>query len=99
MANIEKHPKQTMKRIYQTDFDAVPTSRHESHPIGQDLENGDNTAAGHLPAAEDSATSFILRLEDLPASPDNLERVRERVRRLYRRLAESSAPFRVRVVQ
>ena len=98
MTNIEKHPKQTMEQIDQADFSAVPTRARASHLIGQYIENGQNSAGRHLPTGEDRAASFILRFEDLPAIPDNVERMRDRVRQLNRRLAESGAPFRFRLV-
>jgi hypothetical protein len=97
MTNIEKRPKQTMEQIDQANFSAVPTCARASHLIGQYAENGQNKAGRHQPNGEDRAASFILRFEDLPASPGNIERMRERVRRLNRRLAESGAPFQFRL--
>jgi hypothetical protein len=98
MTHIEKHPKQPMEQIDQPDFSAVSARARASHLIGQYIKNGQNNAGRHRPAVEDRARPFIFRLEDLPASPGNLERMRARVRQLNRRLAESGAPFRVRVV-
>jgi hypothetical protein len=46
---------------------------------------------------EQGPQAIILRLEDLPATPRNLERILERVRLLNERLAESGAPFRLRM--
>ena len=98
MTNIEKHPKQAMEQVDQADLSAVPPRARASHLIGQYLENGKNKAGRHLPAVDDRGASFILRLEDLQASPNNVERMRERVTQLNRRLAESGAPFRLRLV-
>lgn len=98
MASIEKHPKQPVEQIDQADFSAVPTRARGSHLVGQYIKNGQNNAGRHRPAGEDRARTFIFRIEDLPASPGNLERMRKRVSRLNRRLAESGTPFRVRVV-
>jgi hypothetical protein len=53
---------------------------------------------GRGPAGEDRTRPVILRLEDLPATPSNLERIRERVRLLNCRLAASGTPFRLRVI-
>ena len=88
MTNIEKHPKQTLEQIDKADFSAVPTRARASHLIGQHIENGQNNAGRYQPTGEDRAASFILRFEDLPAIPDNVERMRDRVRQLNRRLAE-----------
>lgn len=41
---------------------------------------------------------IVLRLEDLPATPRNLERIRQQVEYLNRRLALSGTPFRLRVI-
>jgi len=84
MANIEKHPKQAMEQIDQNDSTAVVASAGASHL--------------HQPNGEDRPFPFILRFEDLPASPENVERMGERVRGLNRHLAESGAPFRFRLV-
>ena len=48
--------------------------------------------------AEMMRPADILRLEDLPATPHNLERVREHVRMLNQQLAASGTPLRLRVV-
>ena len=69
MANIEKHPKQTMEQLDRADFSAVPTCARASHLIGQYAENGQNKAGRHQPNGEDRAASFTLRFEDLPARP------------------------------
>lgn len=50
------------------------------------------------PEQAGQAPAVILRLEDLPATPGNVERIRERVRQLNRQLADSGTPFRLRVI-
>lgn len=50
------------------------------------------------PALAVPAPAIILRLEDLPSTPQNLERIREKVRQLNERLAESGTPFQLRLV-
>jgi len=47
---------------------------------------------------EHGPQAIILRLDKLPATPGNVERIRERVRLLNRRLAASGTPFRLRVI-
>jgi hypothetical protein len=98
VANIEKHPKPPMEQIDQADFSAVPTCARSSHLIGQYIKNRQDGGHRHIPGVEDRTRAIIMRLEDVPATPHNLERMRERVRLLNRRLADSGAPFRLRVV-
>ena len=86
-----------MEQIDQADFSAGPTCACAPHRIGQYTENNRNSAGRHPPAVEDRPASFILRFEDLPASPENVERMRERVTQLNRRLAGLGAPFRLRL--
>jgi len=47
---------------------------------------------------DDRPKAMVIRLENLPATAENLERLRERARRLNRQLAASAMPFRVRVL-
>ena len=98
VANIEKHPKTTVEELYQADSSAVPTRAGASHLFGRNIKNRQNDGRAHLPGDEDRTRPVILRLEDLPATPRNLERIRERVRLLNRQLAASGTPFRLRVV-
>lgn len=58
--------------------------------------NGKETAK--IPQPEYPPRGIVLRLEDLPATPLNVERIRERVRLLNQRLLESGTPFRLRVM-
>lgn len=98
MANIEKHPKGTMEQIDQADSSAVPTRARASHLIGHYIKNRHSDGRARLPGEEDRARPVILRLEDLPATPHNLERIRERVQILNRQLAAAGTPFRLRVM-
>ena len=92
MANIERHPKET------TGANRAGWSQRRRRATHAHAGARQNSAGRHLPAVEDGGASFILRFEDLPANPDNVERMRDRVRQLNRRLAESGAPFRFRLV-
>ncbi len=98
MANIEKHPKPTVEQIDQADSSAVPTRARASHLIGHYIKNRQNDGRGRLFGNEHGTYPVILRLEDLPATPGNLERIRERVRILNRQLAAAGTSFRLRVV-
>lgn len=98
MTNIEKHPKATVEQIDQADASSVPTRARASHLVGRRIKNRHNDGRARLPGEEDRLRPVILRLEDLPATPHNLERIRERVRILNRQLAAAGTPFRLRVV-
>ena len=76
-----------MQLMEQAEPSVAPARAHAPHLMRQ-----------HLPGVEDGRASFILRFEDLQANPENVERMRERVRHLSRRLAQSGAPFRLRLV-
>lgn len=94
VANIEKHLKPTTAQIDHADSSAVPTRARASHLIGRYIKNRQNDGRHR----DDGTQPMILRLEDLPATPHNLERIRERVRLLNQRLAASGTPLRLRVV-
>ena len=98
MANIEKQQKQPMERIIDAGSSADPTCRRTSHLIGRYMTNQQNDGRVHLRGRDDPGQPIILRLEDLPATPRNLERIRERVRMLNQQLAASGTPLRLRVV-
>lgn len=98
MANLEKHPKHAMEQIDLADFSAVPTCGRASHLIGQYIKNRQSDGRSRSPGVDDRMRAVILRLEDTPATPGNLERLRERVRLLNQRLADSGTPIRLRMV-
>jgi hypothetical protein len=97
VANIEKHPKRPLEQIDQADSSGVPTHARAAHLIGRYIEDHHSDGRGRR-SGEERTRPVILRLEDLPATPSNLERIREQVRLLNRRLAASGTPFRLRVI-
>jgi hypothetical protein len=97
VANIEKHLKNPMEQIDQADFSGVPTCARAAHLIGRYIKNHQDVGRGRV-SAEGRPRPVILRLEDVRATPRNLERIRERVRLLNRMLADSGTPFRLRIV-
>jgi hypothetical protein len=96
VANIEKHPKPPQEQLDQADFSGVPTCARAAHLIGRYIKNQHSDGRGRT--GEERTLPVTLRLEDLPATSSNLERIRERVRLLNRRLAASGTPFRLRVI-
>ena len=98
VANIEKQQKQPMEQIVDAGSSADPTCPRTSHLIGRYMTNQQGDGRVHSSGRDDSGQPIILRLEDLPATPHNLERIRERVRMLNQQLAASGTPLRLRVV-
>ena len=96
MANIEKHPKQPLEQVDQADSSGVPTCARAAHLIGRYIKNQQSDGRGR--SGEARTQPVILRLDDLPATASNLDRIRERIRLLNRRLAASGTPFRLRVI-
>jgi hypothetical protein len=98
VANIEKHQKQPMEQIEDAGSSADPTCARASHVRGRYMTNQQTDGRVHLAGRDNRGHPVILRLEDLPATPHNLERIRERVRLLNQRLAASGTPLCLRVV-
>lgn len=96
MANIEKHPKQAQEQLDDADSSVVPTHARAAHLIGRYIKNQQSDGRGR--SGDEFTRPAVLRLEDLPATPGNLQRIRERVRLLNRRLAATGTPFRLRVI-
>ncbi len=98
MANIEKHPKHPIEQIDEADSSLVPTCARSPRLVGRYIKNRLGGFRSLTPQAQKQNGATIIRLETLPATPGNVERIQERVRELNRRLAESGTPFRLRVV-
>lgn len=97
MTNREKHPQRTIRQIDKAEFSAAPTRARSPHLVGSFIKSLRNDVHGRTSEPESGTHAFILRL-DLPATSSNVERIRERVRLLNRRLAASGTPFRLRMV-
>jgi hypothetical protein len=95
MTNIgmERTPPKDPRK--QSDSSADFTRRRASDVNGPwtTHEQNDCPAEASIPGEP-----VVLRLESIPATARNLERVRERVRSLNSLLAASDVPFRLRVV-
>jgi hypothetical protein len=98
VANIEKHPKKLAEELDQADFSLIPTRARSSYLTGRYVKSRRPGRRNHVPRVVERAQSIVLYLEDLPATPRNLERIRQRVQLLNRQLAQSGMPFRLRVV-
>lgn len=57
-----------------------------------------NNGSGRRTGVEPEPQTIIVRLEDLPATPRNIERIRERVQLWNSRLESSETPFRLRMI-
>ena len=98
VANIEKQQKQPMEQIVDAGSSADPTPPRTSHLIGGCMTSQQGDVRVYSSGRDDHGQPIILRLEDLAATPHNLERIRERVRILNQQLAASGTPLRLRVV-
>jgi hypothetical protein len=97
VTNREKHPHRPIGQIDKAEFSAVPTRARSPHLVGSFVKSLRNDVSGRTSEPEYGTHAFILRL-DLPATSSNVERIRERVRLLNRRLAASGTPLRLRMV-
>jgi hypothetical protein len=97
VANCEKHPHGPKEQVEQSDFDAFPTHTRLPHAVGSYIGNRRNVP-GRATGPEHETRAVILRLEDIPATPRNIERIRERIRLLNRQLSASGAPLRLRMI-
>jgi hypothetical protein len=86
-----------LEKLDKAEFSAVPTRARAPHRVGSFIKNLRNDVRGRTSEPEYGTHAFILRL-DVPATSGNVERIRERVRLLNRRLAASGTPFRLRMV-
>jgi len=95
MTNIGMEMTPTKDLRKQTDSSAGSTRRRVSDLNGPCTTHQRNDCQVE---ASGPGEPLILRLESIPATARNLERIRARVRSLNSRLAASDAPFRLRVV-
>jgi hypothetical protein len=98
VANLEKHPKRPIEQVEQADFSDVPMHARSPHVLGSYIKNRPDNVRGRVSVPEHEAPAVILRLEDVPATRRNVERIRERIRLLNRQLAASGTPFRLRMI-
>ena len=96
MGNIEKHHKHALEQLEQAEFSAVSTHARAPPVIGPITKYPQSDGWGRR--GEGHSRPVILRLEDLPATPGNIERIREQVRLMNRRLMASGTPFRLKVI-
>lgn len=98
VANLEKHMKRPAEQIEKADFGFVPMHARSPHVLGSYSKNRQGNVRGRASGPEHEAHAFILRLEDVPATAGNIDRIRGRVRLLNRQLAASGVPFRLRII-
>jgi hypothetical protein len=98
MTNIEKEDDGPEERIDRANSSAVPMGAGAAPMVGRYVRNHRNGGSARTGGPDGRPFGVILRLEDLRATPPNIERIRERVRQLNSHLAASGAPLRLRVV-
>jgi hypothetical protein len=96
--NLEKHVKTPAEQLADAESSLVPTCARGTHLVDRyikgrrvDQHNGRSAAGPEVPP-------FVLRLDQLPATPVSLERIRSRVEDINRQLRRSKVPFRLRMV-
>ena len=96
--NLEKHVKTPAEQLADAESSLVPTCARGTHLVDRyikgrrvDQHNGRSAAGPEVPP-------FVLRLDQLPATPVSLERIRSRVEDSNRQLRRSKVPFRLRMV-
>ena len=96
MENIEEYPDTSIERIDDKARANVVHRRVRTSQQPQEYLNGCyNDEQIQVAGDENRIAPFILRLEHVPATPRSLERMRDRVRILNRRLENSGTPFRL----
>ena len=96
--NLEKHVLTPAEQLADAESSLVPTCARGTHLVDRyikgrrvDQHNGRSAAGPEVPP-------FVLRLDQLPATPVSLERIRSRVEDINRQLRRSKVPFRLRMV-
>jgi hypothetical protein len=97
MANLEKHTRRPIEPVDEAGFSAVQMSGRSPRLVCSYGKSPQNDVRGRSSAPEYGAHAVVLQL-GLPATPRNVERIRERVRVLNRRLAASGTPFQLRMI-
>jgi len=96
--NLEKHVKTPAEQLADAESSLVPTCARGTHLVDRyikgrrvDQHNGRSAAGPEVPP-------FVLRLDQLPATPVSLERIRKRVEDINRQFRQLKVPFRLRMV-
>ncbi|HWR53637.1 MAG TPA: hypothetical protein VN428_21185 [Bryobacteraceae bacterium] len=95
MANLEKYVATFLYESDDSGFDQIPTRARNARVPGRNRNKPQARPERRLP--DTAAQPVIIRLE-LEATPGNVARMEERVRRLNRELEESGAPVRLRMI-
>jgi hypothetical protein len=98
VAKLEERLKGPVQEAEQADVSAFPTHARAPHVAAGCLKNRRSHVRGRASGPEHGVQAVILRLDDVPANPRNVERIRERIRLLNRQLADSGTPFQLRVI-
>jgi hypothetical protein len=99
VAGIQKHTELPAERVSSTDSVPRKGCGHESPLSGSHCPPGSLQDDSGRPTGPDQPIKkVILQLVDVPATPANVERIRERVQILNRQLADAGIPVRLRVI-
>lgn len=95
MTNLEKNFEWGMKPMIHDAFDRVATNARSTHSIASQIKYRNDVPRRN--SGEHLSPPVILRL-DLPATANNVERIRERIRLLNRKLEASGTDLRLRMI-
>ncbi len=98
VANLEKYPKSPIEQLEQAECSEIPTRARSPRLVGRYIKNRQSETRGSAFGRSQTTGGVILRLEDVSATPGNIERIRERIRQLNRQLAAAGAPLRLRMI-
>lgn len=98
VANIQKHPKRPIEEVEQADFSPVPTHARSPRLVGHYIKNREKDVRLRASRPRQDAQAVLLRLADVEPTPQNIERIRRRIRLMNQQLASSGKPFRLRMI-
>ena len=98
MANLEKHRKALFEQLADAECSLAPTHARGAHLVGQYIKGRRVDQQSSRGTVKPAVPPFVLRLEEVPATPVRLARIRKRVEEINRQLRQSEIPVRLRVM-
>lgn len=98
MANVEKHYKNWIEEFSRAEFSIVPTRSRSVRIVGRHIKNRRKAPPYRSARLAPEPRPVILRFDRLPATPQNMNRIRGRIQDLNRRLEQAGVPLRLRIV-
>jgi hypothetical protein len=98
VVNLKKNVTPPIEQLVETECSLVAPHTRSAHPVGRCMKDRGPDQQYSEGPAKPAAPSFVLRLEELPATPVYLARIRKRVEEINRQLQQAELPFRLRVM-